>query len=187
MKHKVQCHEIYWLNFMNRTHQSPLINRLKWFCWKVRFRGYIRKIRDSALTNTAGSQTPHWLTLMRGVRKIKSAENPKMTNTALSQTILFFAFEHLHLQGIQGPCVAFRNIFENFPKIQNSQTLRGVSELNFPTIQRWQTLRRVWPSHILSLQACPVSMPWKRILIFFKSWELFLHRQTFSVRFRTSL
>ena len=29
--------------FMNRSHLGPLINRLKWFCLKIRFRGDIRE------------------------------------------------------------------------------------------------------------------------------------------------
>ena len=35
---------------------GPLINRLKWFCWKICFRGDIREISDSAQANTARSQ-----------------------------------------------------------------------------------------------------------------------------------
>ena len=137
MKHKVQCHEIYWLNFMNRTHQSPLINRLKWFCWKVRFRGYIRKIRDSALTNTAGSQTPRWLTLMRGVRKIKSAKNPKMTNTARSQTIFFVCFWTSPSPGNPGSlcCISkyFRKFSEN-PKFTNTARSQRIKFSDNPKV-----------------------------------------------------
>ena len=32
-----------------------LNNRQKWLCWKICFRGDIREMSDSALTNTAGS------------------------------------------------------------------------------------------------------------------------------------
>ena len=45
---------------------GPLINILKWFCLKFRFREDIREIIDSAQANTAQSRTPRRLTL-RGV------------------------------------------------------------------------------------------------------------------------
>ena len=71
---------------------GPLINRLKWFCWKICFRWDIR---------TAQSQTRR-LTLCR----IKE---------------IFLAFENLHLQGIYSKVhmLIFQNIFCHFSKIQN--------------------------------------------------------------------
>ena len=44
---KGQCHEIFDLYFFHESNPSgPLINRLKWFCLKIRFRKDIR-IRSS--------------------------------------------------------------------------------------------------------------------------------------------
>ena len=44
---KRQCHEIFDLYFFHEWNPSgPLINRLKWFCFKIRFRQDIR-IRNS--------------------------------------------------------------------------------------------------------------------------------------------
>ena len=43
---------------------GPLINRLTWFCWKIRFREDICEISDSAQTNTARSQTLRRQTLV---------------------------------------------------------------------------------------------------------------------------
>ena len=75
---------------------------------------------DSAMTNTASSQTP---------RLLHCAESNKI--------VLLSKFKHLHLKGIQGPYVDlsyyFRRIFEN-PKLTNTAqsqtpcwlTLRGV-------------------------------------------------------------
>ena len=45
---------------------GPVINSLKWFCLKIRFREDICEISDSAPANTAQSRTLHRLTL-RGV------------------------------------------------------------------------------------------------------------------------
>ena len=40
---KRQCHEIFDLYFFHESNPSgPLINRLKWFCLKIRFREDIR-------------------------------------------------------------------------------------------------------------------------------------------------
>ena len=50
---KWQCHEIFGIFFMNRSH---LINMLKWFLLKIRFRGDIREISDSTQANTARSR-----------------------------------------------------------------------------------------------------------------------------------
>ena len=49
---------------------GSLINSLKWFCWKIRFREDIREKRDSAQCDTAPS------------REIEMSENPKLSNTA---------------------------------------------------------------------------------------------------------
>ena len=54
---KWKCHEIFgtfspWI----KPTWGPLINRLKWFCWKIRFRGDIWEISDSVRTNTAQSK-----------------------------------------------------------------------------------------------------------------------------------
>ena len=38
--------------FYESNSPGPLIDRLKWFCRKIRFRGDIREITDSALTIT---------------------------------------------------------------------------------------------------------------------------------------
>ena len=54
---KWQCHEIFWHFFHESNLPRPLLNRLKWFCWKVCFRGDICKISNSMLTNTARSRT----------------------------------------------------------------------------------------------------------------------------------
>ena len=48
--------QIVWLFFSETNPPVPLINRLKWFCWKICFRGYISEISDSAQANTARSQ-----------------------------------------------------------------------------------------------------------------------------------
>ena len=46
---KGQCHEIFGIFLFHESKPSgPLINRLKWFCFKVRFRGEIREKFDSA-------------------------------------------------------------------------------------------------------------------------------------------
>ena len=67
---KWQCHGIFWHFFLYETNPpEPLINRLKWFCRKIHFRGDICEISDSA-----------------------------RANTVRSQTIFFVAFEHLHLK-----------------------------------------------------------------------------------------
>ena len=39
--------------------------QVKMVSLKIHFRGDVRKISDSALTNTARSQTPRWLTVCR--------------------------------------------------------------------------------------------------------------------------
>ena len=71
---KWQCHKIILAFFLFRESNppKPLINRLKWFCWKVRFRGDIHEISDSTLTNTARkikfAEVQKWLTLL-GVRQ----------------------------------------------------------------------------------------------------------------------
>ena len=41
--------------FRKSNPPGPLISRQNWFWWKIRFRGDIRLISDSALTNTARS------------------------------------------------------------------------------------------------------------------------------------
>ena len=39
----VQCHEILFSFFLHGFNSpGPLINRLKWFCWKIRFHGDIQ-------------------------------------------------------------------------------------------------------------------------------------------------
>ena len=39
-----QCHEIFVIFLFHESKPSgPLINRLKWFCLKIRFRGNIRE------------------------------------------------------------------------------------------------------------------------------------------------
>ena len=115
---------------MNPTNQpGPLRNKLKWFCWKIRFHSDIREISDSVQSNTAQSQ------------KIKFAEIQNLlintvqshTNFVLLSNISIFRESRVHM-------LIFRNIFENLLKIQNWLTLpgvrllavlRGVSELNF--------------------------------------------------------
>ena len=48
---KRQSHEIFFLYFfMNQTHLGPLINRLIWFCLKIRFRKDIRIQSSKNLT-----------------------------------------------------------------------------------------------------------------------------------------
>ena len=83
--------------FHESNPSGPLIHRLKWFPFKVRFRGYICKISDSAQANTARNQTLHRLTLC--VVRTISFENPKLANTAQNETIFFF-FKNLRRQGI---------------------------------------------------------------------------------------
>ena len=64
---KGQCHEIFVIFLFHESKPSgPLINRLKWFCLKIRVREDIRKIGDSALCYPAQSRTLCRLTL-RGV------------------------------------------------------------------------------------------------------------------------
>ena len=54
---KGECHEIFChILFHESKPSGPWINRLKWFCLKVRFRKDIREISDSAQGNTAQSQ-----------------------------------------------------------------------------------------------------------------------------------
>ena len=43
-KLKGQSHEIFGIFFMTRTH---MINKLKWFCWKIQYCGDIREVSDS--------------------------------------------------------------------------------------------------------------------------------------------
>ena len=50
---KWQCHEIFCIFFYETNPPRTLINRLKWLGWKIRFRGDIREISDSAQANTA--------------------------------------------------------------------------------------------------------------------------------------
>ena len=58
---KGQCHKIFGILIFHESKPSgPLINRLKWFCVKIRFRG---DIRDSVQANTARSWTLCRLTL----------------------------------------------------------------------------------------------------------------------------
>ena len=86
-----------------------VINILKWFCWKIRFREDIHEICDSAQCDTAPSQTPRSITLRRvrlravshcaesgnwNVRKSKivshcAESDSAQCDTAQSQTILF--------------------------------------------------------------------------------------------------
>ena len=66
---KWPCHEIFLHFFPHELNPSgPLINMLQKFLYKIRFRGDIREISDSAQAYTAQSQTPCRLTL-RGVNK----------------------------------------------------------------------------------------------------------------------
>ena len=67
---KGQCHETFWHFFHESNLSGPLLNRLKWFFLKIRFRGDICEISDSAQANTARSQTLRKLTLY-GVKKKK--------------------------------------------------------------------------------------------------------------------
>ena len=61
---KGQCHEIFWHFLFHESKPSgPLINRLKWFCLKVRFQGELREKFDSPQATTARSQTLRRLTL----------------------------------------------------------------------------------------------------------------------------
>ena len=46
---------------------GPLINRLKWFCLKIRFRKDIREISDSAQANTARSQKLKYLQIQNSL------------------------------------------------------------------------------------------------------------------------
>ena len=72
---KWQCHEIFWhFLFHESNPYGPLINRLKWFSVKIRFRGDIHEISDSTQTNTARSQ------------KFFMHENPRFANTVPSPT-----------------------------------------------------------------------------------------------------
>ena len=44
----------FFLHFFNELNPPrPLVNRLNWFCWTIRFCGDIRDISDSTPTNTA--------------------------------------------------------------------------------------------------------------------------------------
>ena len=54
-----QCHETFWYFF----HESNPDKQVKNFLLKIRFRGDMREIRDSAQANTARSQTLRRLTL----------------------------------------------------------------------------------------------------------------------------
>ena len=72
--HSVSVTRLFGLFLFHESNPpGPLINRPKWFRWKIHFRGDIREI----------SMTPHWLTL-RGIIKL-NLRNPKVTNTARSQ------------------------------------------------------------------------------------------------------
>ena len=75
---KWQCHEI---------------NKLKWFCWKIRFYGDIREISDSAQANNVRNQTQCRLTL-RGVEFFE-------LNIRISPRKLIFLQNHFSLLIIQ--------------------------------------------------------------------------------------
>ena len=77
---KGQCHEIFGIFLFHESKPfEPLINRLKWFCLKVRYCDDIREKFDST--------------------QCYPARGRKLANTARCQTN-FFIFENLHFQGI---------------------------------------------------------------------------------------
>ena len=55
---KWQCHEICWNFFPDSNPPGPLIviNRLKWFCWTIRFRKDLRILISKNLTRRSDSQ-----------------------------------------------------------------------------------------------------------------------------------
>ena len=87
--------------FHESNTSGPLINRLKWLCLKICFRGDIGEEFDSAQANTVQSRTPGSVS-QRVESGILIFENPKLANTVWSRTlhrltqlepnILFFYF-----------------------------------------------------------------------------------------------
>ena len=131
---KWQCHEIFWhFLFHESNPYGPLINRLKWFSVKIRFRGDIHEISDSTQTNTARSQefflhenprlantvpspTPRRLTLRR-VRKI-NFQKKILAKTARSQALAgakkVFCFRISQSPGKLGSICRIFKIFSKF-------------------------------------------------------------------------
>ena len=79
---KWQYHKICWHFFHESNPYGPLINMLQWFLLKVRFRGDIRELSDTAQANTARSKTLKKLNMLIFW---KICGNPKLANTAWSQ------------------------------------------------------------------------------------------------------
>ena len=93
-----QCHEIFEIFLFHESKPSgPLINRIKWFCLKVRFHGEICE-KFAAQANTVRSQTLRRLHCPES--KIEMFANPKLAYTARSQTNFLFFFENINFQGI---------------------------------------------------------------------------------------
>ena len=90
-----QCHEIFCqFFFLNRTPPVPLINRLKWFCWKICLRGDIRIL--SSKNSSPRIVSRRW---------VKIFDNPVIKNVRLcwnSSHIFFFKFNIL-LKGKERP------------------------------------------------------------------------------------
>ena len=80
-----------------------LINRLKWFCWKIRFRGDIHEISDSAQTNTVRSQTVFFSQYLGETIRptcwffFTKFGNPQLTPRRLTALHINFVFADLSL------------------------------------------------------------------------------------------
>ena len=69
-----QCHEIF-SQFLRIEPPGPLINRLTWFCWKIRFRGYI--LNFGLCWNSSHIYLFKFNILYQGKNKIYAGKTPR--------------------------------------------------------------------------------------------------------------
>ena len=120
---KWQCHEVFWNILFHESNPSGpycIINRLKCFLLKIRFRGDIQILSDFVQANTARSQTLH--------RQHCAELNSTQSNTAPSQKNKFSQIQNwltlrrVRLRAVLA-CAETNNIFW-FSKISISREFR---------------------------------------------------------------
>ena len=107
---KWPCHKIFFVIFFYETNPSgTLINRLKWFSWKIFFCEEICKICESAQANTARSQTIFiceylWETkadVLIFRKKILAIQNCAESDSAQVNTVQSRTLRRLILRGVE--------------------------------------------------------------------------------------
>ena len=101
---KWQCHEIFCIFFYETNPPRTLIKRLKWLGWKIRFRGDIREISDSAQANTACAEfCRHQFCLCRPLLALIENIKKYMGTISIQPKIFCYLFKGLACQKVSTP------------------------------------------------------------------------------------